>query len=879
MSLAELQSWLISEGVGDDIAALTRLTARSELSNLADDPQTINPLEVDWQRLILAGSILARSDRRTDQEAALRIAVAAITLVEDARINDAGAVLLDKLSNFRAVTLAVGRGMVVDGLDERLGVSLRLESQRREIDRSVLVETTGRWLEVNEFQQKFWTGAASARWLSASAPTASGKTFLVLQWLIDQIGAGEAAVAIYLAPTRALVTEIESNLETLLKMSKGIEVSSLPLRTKFDAARSGGSRLIMVLTQERMHLLANVLAGEFSVDLMVVDEAHKIGDDGRGVILQDAVERASRLNPTMKLVFISPATQNPDELLADAPKGAQTVAVDSDAPTVLQNIILATQVKGKPRRWTLNVRQGDAEIEVGTLELASTPASFTKRLAFVAAAAAGTRGGTLVYANGAAESEDIADFISQLQPEHDSKIVDPELAALAELARKGVHPSFRLAPLVERGVAFHFGNMPSLLRMEIERLFRSGKIRFLVCTSTLVEGVNLSCRTIVVRGPRKGQGNPMEPHDFWNLAGRAGRWGDEFQGNIICLDPHDEAAWPHGVPLRARYPIKRESDAVLDAGDRLLEYLGARSEAKPSELEGGDEFEQVGAYLLTTHMRLGSIARAELAKRHNSDFVAKLDDVLAAVATGIEISPELAGRHSGVSPIGMQRLLETFRDYAGEPDNLLPADVASDDSYDRFVTIMRRINGSLFPAFEPDSRATVFALIVFQWLKGKSLAEIIRRNIAWHDEVKRKYTLPGIIRDTMALVEQVARFRAPKYLSAYMDILHLYFVEIGREDLIDSGLDIGTQLEFGVSSRTLISLMELGLSRMTAVALYEKIARDDLDQAQALKWVSDRERQLDAMDIPVVIVRELRERLLNNSNESTVGPEGLEGSV
>ena len=28
-------------------------------------------------------------------------------------------------------------------------------------------------------------------------------------------------------------------------------------------------------------------------------------------------------------------------------------------------------------------------------------------------------------------------------------------------------------------------------------------------------------------------GHPMEPHDFWNLAGRAGRWGDEFQGNII----------------------------------------------------------------------------------------------------------------------------------------------------------------------------------------------------------------------------------------------------------------------------------------------------------------------------------------------------------
>lgn len=743
MNLAGLQAWLMSDGVGDDIAALTKLTARSELSNLADDPQAIDPALIDWQRLILAGSILARSERRADQEAALRIAVAAISLVADAKVRDAGGVLLDKLSNFRAVTLAVRRGMITYGLDERLGISLRLESQRREMDRSILVETTGRWLEANEFQQQFWTSASAATWLSASAPTASGKTFVVLQWLIDQVGSGEATVAIYLAPTRALVSEIETSLESLLKATKGIEVSSLPLRTKFDVARSGGSRLILVLTQERMHLLANVLGDDFSVDLMIVDEAQKIGDDGRGVILQDAVERAVRLNPQMKLVFISPATQNPGELLADAPTGVPTVAVDSDAPTVLQNLLLATQVKGKPRRWTLIAKQGNVDIDIGTLELASTPASITKRLAFVAAAAAGTRGGTLVYANGAAESEDVADFISQLQPEHDPSSVDSELTALAELARKGVHPSFRLAPLVERGVAFHFGNMPSLLRLEIERLFRSGKIRFLVCTSTLVEGVNLSCRTIVVRGPRKGQDNPMEPHDFWNLAGRAGRWGDEFQGNIICVDPHNETAWPHGVPLRARYPIKRESDAVLETGDGLLAYLAARPDSKPSE--DSAEYEQVGAYLLTTYMRLGSIGRANLAKRHDPEFIDRLDSLLATIAANIEIDPDLAGRHSGVSPIGMQHLLETFRKYPGEPDNLLPAEVASDDSYDRFVTIMRRINASLFPAFEPDSRATLYALIVFQWLKGKSLAEIIRRNIAWHEKVGRKYTLPGII--------------------------------------------------------------------------------------------------------------------------------------
>jgi superfamily II DNA/RNA helicase len=863
MSLADLQSWLLQEGIREDLDAITRLTVRMELDNLATDPSVQSAAVIDWPRLLLAGSILARSEQRTDQEAALRIATAAISLMNNQAFKDAGAVLLGKLSNFRAIELATNRDLLAADLDGRLGVALRLETQRREIDRSILVHSSGVWLQVNDFQQRFWANAAGDCWLSASAPTASGKTFLVLQWLIDQVSTGEIRVAVYLAPTRALVSEIETNLKGLLGKTELIDVSSLPLPDKYKAARAGGARVILVFTQERLHLLANALGDALSIDLLIVDEAHKIGDNQRGVILQDAIERATRANPKLKAVFISPATQNPEELLTDAPKNVQTVAVDSDASTVLQNLIVATQVPRQSKRWKLTLRQQNSTLPIGTLQLASTPDGLKKRLAFIAAAV-GERGGTLVYANGAGEAEEVADLISQLLPKLES--IDQELSQLAELARKGVHQDFRLAPLVEHGVAFHYGNMPSLIREEIERLFRSGKIRFLVCTSTLIEGVNLSCRTIVVRGPRKGKGHPMEPHDFWNLAGRAGRWGDEFQGNIICIDPEDTKAWPSGVPSRARYPIKRESDAVLEFGDGMVNYLSERALLDLSSLEDTDKFEQVSAYLLATFMRLGSISAANLAKRHDAALIMKLDQALGALAAQIEIGVDLAVRHPGVSAIGLQRLLEAFRAYPGDVENLLPAEVASNDSYDRFITIMARINKHLFLAFDPESRTRLYALIVFKWLKGFSLARIIRDSIKWHQDAGRSFKLPELIRSTMELVEQIARFKAPKYLSAYMDVLNLYLREIGREDLIDEGLDIGTKLEFGVSSLTLLSLMELGLSRMSAVALYEKISRDDLSKEQCVVWIAERADQFQAMDIPAIIIREVRERLTLPSN-------------
>ena len=121
----------------------------------------------------------------------------------------------------------------------------------------------------------------------------------------------------------------------------------------------------------------------------------------------------------------------------------------------------------------------------------------------------------------------------------------------------------------------------------------------------------------------------------------------------------------------------------------------------------------------------------------------------------------------------------------------------------------------------------------------------------------------------MEYVEQIARFKAPKYFSAYMDVLHIHLRAIGRDDLVEDGLDIGTQLEFGVSSRTLLSLMELGLSRMSAVALYEKIAKDDLSKDQCLAWVADRIDQFAGMDIPAIILREILERLPPDADGQT----------
>ncbi|GEC15816.1 DEAD/DEAH box helicase [Nitrobacter winogradskyi] len=868
MTEDELIEWLLAEGVASDLALLSRVNALQELENVEPVEAVTKALNaVDWNRLLLAGSILARSEARPPREAALLIATSSITLAKRGPTRDAAALLFEQLSNKLAVGLAQRRGEVGVDLDARLGVGARLELTRNRLKNSVVLEADGGLLEVNAFQRSFWTGSQDERgWMSASAPTACGKTYLVLQWLLDQMRAKRARMVVYLAPTRALVSETETNLRDLLSSASlgadQIRVSSLPLTDEYLAMRNGGPPLVAVFTQERLHLFANALSDEMEIDLLIVDEAHKIGDAKRGVILQDAIERVTRASPKVRAVFISPATQNPHTLLDDAPPSANRQVVDSDAPTVLQNVLFAQQVKRQTTKYELAIRRGDEPESVGILSLTGRPVGLRKRIAFIAEALTGHRSGTLIYANGPDEAEKIAFLLNQGAVR---EALDPELAALADLSRKGVHPDYLLAPLVERGVAFHYGNMPSLLRSEIERLFKSGKIRFLVCTSTLIEGVNLSCRMIVLRGPRKGSGNHMLAHDFWNLAGRAGRWGDEFQGKIVCIDPHDEEAWPHGVPKRARYEIKRETDLVMEEPEELLGFLNKRADMSMDEVSRGSNLEQVSSYLISTFLRAGSVADAAFAKRHDPSFVTGLDKALAELCKVNRLPPTLIARHPGVSAIAMQSLLEFFGQHPGEPEDLVPAATEDDEAVASMMFVMQTINDHLYPAFKPDELIYGHAVTVQRWLRGWSLARMIQTRIENLRRSGKAVNIPKVCRQTMEMVEQTARFAAPKYISAYVDVLRLHLDGIGRADLLRDRFDIGLALEFGISTQTLLSLMEMGLSRMSAVALHEVIAMDDLDQDACRNWMRTNGNALESAGIPSIIVRELRERLLGET--------------
>lgn len=64
-----------------------------------------------------------------------------------------------------------------------------------------------------------------------------------------------------------------------------------------------------------------------------------------------------------------------------------------------------------------------------------------------------------------------------------------------------------LAAMIRKGAAFHYGKMPTFLRETLESAFREGHVKFLVCTTTLFEGINLPARNVFIDTPRGARGS------------------------------------------------------------------------------------------------------------------------------------------------------------------------------------------------------------------------------------------------------------------------------------------------------------------------------------------------------------------------------------
>jgi superfamily II DNA/RNA helicase len=799
----------------------------------------------DAKKLARAAAILACSTQQPHRDAAFRTATSIYDLVssKELPLDQALRVVLARLGNFPSFATRAD----VNAAQSALPMSLVAEELNEASAREIVINEEK--LYFTNFQHDLWTKLSSNSRVALSAPTSAGKSFVLQNYLVALFSKGKPTAVVYIVPTRALITQVARDLALFFRKTH----SALPdiVTVPIDGETPLATRTIYVMTQERVQL-ALASHSDFLADVIVVDEAQSIADGSRGVLLQWILDDLLKRSPQAQVLFASPNIRNLG--VFGRLFGLKNIReITSTEPTVAQNFLVVKINSATKGNITIckAIPGVEEQTEIARFEIGHTIASRVEKLVHIAARL-GRNHANIVYANGAADAEKIAIQLSDL---FSSREPTPERLALSELAREVVHPNYVLVDCIKRGVAFHYSNIPTQLRRAIEDAVSNGHVDYLVCTSTLLQGVNLPVRNIFMCLPERGKSHPLESTDFWNLSGRAGRLRREFQGNIFLIHYAHWKVKPLDGPREAIIVPAIEA-TIRDRQEQLVSVITNRS--KGTRLGDDAALETAFVRLYSDHKRgalLETLVKAGITSRTVRN---ALSVALRLADTQITLPSEIIRLSPNISAHKQQLLFNRLQ--AGTANGrqaaeaLIPHHPRESDAYSSYSRILEQCYELILGRDASRGLHRFHALMALKWVRGLPLPQIIDERIK--RDAKRKDSR-AIIRDTLELIETQIRFQAVRMFGCYNTILVHALKTANFLDLADSIPSLPLYLELGASDKTMISFIALGLSRVTAMKLNELSARKDLDVTGALQWL--RTRPLDQLGLSPLLLAEIRD--------------------
>ncbi|HCI5654335.1 TPA: hypothetical protein NPN99_005008, partial [Klebsiella pneumoniae] len=186
MSMKELPSWLVNnQGFINKLKGLTISSVVNQFPSVrAFNNQSVSDQDISY--LLTCGSVLSQSNDDLCQDAALRISQYCLINLNSEQRKDSAALILDALANNATVELAVKKGFLKEGFEKRLPIAGQLETTKRKIEHTIEIGND-KLIYANKFQSEFWDRVQKNEWVSVSAPTSVGKSFILESWVEDYI--------------------------------------------------------------------------------------------------------------------------------------------------------------------------------------------------------------------------------------------------------------------------------------------------------------------------------------------------------------------------------------------------------------------------------------------------------------------------------------------------------------------------------------------------------------------------------------------------------------------------------------------------------------------------------------------------------------------
>lgn len=489
--------------------------------------------------------------------------------------------------------------------------------------RRALTSTSPPVLTLWEPQRElFAAGADNAGLLSdetrraiLSVPTSAGKTLVAQILVLAELARSDQSVCL-VAPQRSLVREIRRALFPRVRaLRKRLSPDVPDFLADFAAdVLDEDPPDVDVMTPERFAALLRTdpEAVLNRYGLFIFDEAHLVGDRGRGFTLEGALSYLHwrTYDTNHRIVLMSAAIGNDAAFQAWMGTGQPVAPFNS-------------QWRGPRRLSAAFTTDPDWEAEEhippvgrGRLHRLSYP---LKGIISFTVPGAGARSfvtrdaiGELVFkrtAEGTRGQKDerssrhyehvaaLASFLEHAGPvltvtgtRPDAQRLAAALASEREIAPGArrtrdaiaaiLDPAHPLVRMVERGVGYHHAGLPLDVLSLVEDELRAGRLQHLVSTTTLTEGVNLPVHTVVLAETRwEGSDVHLSGPRMLNAIGRAGRAGIETEGWVVFApsgraprDPERHLPNPDELLIRSQL----STEAALEG---LVEFEHRRSTA------------------------------------------------------------------------------------------------------------------------------------------------------------------------------------------------------------------------------------------------------------------------------------------------------------
>jgi len=377
------------------------------------------------------------------------------------------------------------------------------------------------------FQEEAWQCYGQGLSGIVNAPTGSGKTYSLLGGIFDQAllegGKQKGLQAIWITPIRALAKEIHQSAERALEAlgldwEVGIRTGDTTGAEKQKQKRSMPQ--LLITTPESLHL---ILASKNypklleNLQCVVVDEWHELMGSKRGVQMELALAWLRYLNPKLRTWGISATIGNLQEAM---------------------DVLLGPEQNGHLIR--AKIKKNIQVISILPDEVETMPW-------------AGHLGIKL-----------LEKIIPQIE-NSESTLIFTNTRAQCEIWYQKL---LEVAPQLAGTMAMHHGSISKELRFWVEEALYSGKLKVVVCTSSLDLGVDFRpVETIVQIGSPKGVSR------FLQRAGRSGHQPGAL--SKIFFVPTHSLELIEGAALREA--IKREyiepREPYVRSFDVLIQFM------------------------------------------------------------------------------------------------------------------------------------------------------------------------------------------------------------------------------------------------------------------------------------------------------------------